>query len=427
MAHGRTAGRPHSANSPTSDSPRATVPLVLQPDEVLERLHRRFGDDYADWARGKGAWPLRISLQPPDMAERSESPIACHEWAARWEDYTGPGTLGYANLRFPTGTHRMPKTLVLSRPGDVAAAHPDDLTVWQRCGQRLTYLQKEFPGARLSDQVRRITGLDDADYKRLVRTARWLRANPTSGLLLRQLPIEGIGTKWLGAHQNLVLALLGDDADIESSDSAPPRSKKRALHRRLGLKVVPELVQVTVCDPFLRVQLSCMHHLAATVEDLSRWPHHPTTVVILENKETAFAVTGDHTGTVILHGHGFFVDQYARITWVRNAERVIYWGDIDTAGLQFISDLRALGVVATTILTDTETLDRYRHLAVEGAMPQRKSTPPHLTAREQELYHVLVDHAAKTGTGLLLEQERIPWESAYPRLMSAIGTVQHHA
>lgn len=393
---------------------------MLRPDEVLDRLHRRFGDAYPDWARGKGAWPLRISLRPPNTTERSGSPIACHEWAARWADYTGPGTLEYANLRFPTGTHRMPKSLVLDRPGEVAAAHPDDRQVWQRCGQRLTHLQKEFPDARFTGQIRRITGLDDADYERLTLTVRWLRVNPTSGLLLRQLPIEGIDTKWLGAHANLVLTLLGGDAYIESSDGEPPRSRKRALHSRLGLRVVPELVQVTVCDPVLRDQLAGMRHLAAPVEDLNRWPYHPTTVVILENKETAFAVTDDHAGTVILHGHGFFVDQYARIAWVRNSGRVIYWGDIDTAGLQFVSDLRGHGILATTILTDTTTLDRYRHLAVEGALPQRKSMPLHLTVREQQLYHLLVEHSAENGAGLLLEQERIPWESAYPQLMSAL-------
>lgn len=73
---------------------------------------------------------------------------------------------------------------------------------------------------------------------------QWLRANPTSWLFLRQLPIEGIDTKWLGAHATLVLALLGSDAALESPDSESSGSRKRTLHSRLGLKVVAELVQV---------------------------------------------------------------------------------------------------------------------------------------------------------------------------------------
>ncbi len=393
---------------------------MLRPDEVLDRLHRRFLDEYPAWARGKGSWPLRISLQPPSTTQRSTAPVACHEWAAHWAAHPGPGTLEYTNLRFPTGTHRMPKTLILQRPGDVAAGHADDKQTWQRCGQRLTALQREFPETRFTGLVRRITELKQRDYDRLTHTVRWLRANPTSGLLLRQLPIEGIDTKWIGAHANLVLALLGDEPNPEPSDNESPQSRKRTLHTRLGLRVVPELVQVTVCDPQLRHQLAGMRHLAAPVDDLNRWPHHPTTVVILENKETAFAVQDDHLGTVILHGHGFFVDQYARIIWVRDAERIIYWGDIDIPGLQFVSDLRGHGIPATTILTDTTVLDRYQHLLVEGAMPQRNSTPPHLRDHERRLYNHLVEHATEHGRGLLLEQERIPWDDAYPQFIDAL-------
>lgn len=396
---------------------------VLRPEEIVQRLRKRFSIAYTDWARGRGSWPMRISLRPPSTAERSASPIACHEWAALWDGYTGPGTIEYAKLRFPTGTHRMPKTLVLGRPRDVAAAHPDDLTVWLRCGQRLTQLQESFPAAQFSRHVRRITELADIDYGRLVGTLTWLRANPTSGMLLRQLPIEGIDTKWLAKHATLVLAILGneDQIDTQTVDDDTPASKKRTLHQRLGLQVVPELVQVSICDPALRAQLAGMRHLAATVDDLNRWPKHPDTVVILENKETAFAITDDHIGTVVLHGHGFHVEQYARITWVRKAGRVIYWGDIDAPGLQFVSDLRGLGIEAGTVLTDTGTLDKYQHLTVEGAGPQRNTTPPHLTSAERELYARLVEHAAEHGVGLLLEQERIPWNVAHQELMNALN------
>lgn len=242
-------------------------------------------------------------------------------------------------------------------------------------------------------------------------------------MLLRQLPIEGIDTKWLSSHANLLLAILGD-ADPQDGDNRVddmPASRRRALHHRLGLRVPPELVQVTICDPDLRIHLAGMRHFAASVDDLNQWAQHPDAVVILENKETAYAITNDHPGTVVLHGHGFYVEQYARITWVRTAGQVIYWGDIDLPGLQCVNDLRALGVNARTILTDTATLDRYQHLAVEGATPQRSTTPSHLTTAERELYERLVDHSAKHGTGLLLEQERIPWAFAYGELMNALG------
>ena len=95
------------------------------------------------------------------------------------------------------------------------------------------------------------------------------------------------------------------------------------------------------------------------------------------------------------------------------------WGDLDLPGLQFVSDLRGLGIHARTILTEVATLNRYRHLAIPGARPQR-TTVPHLTRGEQELYTNLADYAAAHDTGLLLEQERIPWPTAYPVLIRAM-------
>ena len=144
-------------------------------------------------------------------------------------------------------------------------------------------------------------------------------------------------------------------------------------------------------------------------------------MIILENKETGYAITEDHSGTVVLHGHGFNVANYARITWVRNAQTIIYWGDIDAPGLQFINDLRGYGITAATILMDTATLDSFRHLSTDGAEPQRASLP-NLTSSEAELYANLTEHAATHRTGLLLEQERIPWPHAYKTLMAAMAT-----
>jgi hypothetical protein len=164
-----------------------------------------------------------------------------------------------------------------------------------------------------------------------------------------------------------------------------------------------------------------MRHFAASIDDLNRWSVRPDTIVIMENKETGYALTEDHPAAVALHGLGCSVAHYARIDWIGKAQKVIYWGDIDAAGLQFVNDLRAHGITATTVLMDTETLDRFAHLAVDGARPQRAALS-HLTPAEETLYRRLVDYATTHTTGLLLEQERIPWPHAHQVLTTAMNT-----
>jgi hypothetical protein len=397
---------------------------MRQPEEVTASVRERFECDYPDWARGRGTWPMKIPLKPPTTAERSADPVACHTWAELWDHYTGPGTIKPSPLRFPTGSHDMPKTLILDGPLAAASVHPSSKETWIRCGKRLTQLQRAFPKARFDRIIRRLTEMDAADFQRLVATVTWLNKHPTSGLMLRQLPIEGVHTKWLSKNKSLVLALLGtpdDPAGETANETDGPASARMRLHERLGLRMPPDLIQIAVLDPQLRSAVGGMRHFAASVDDLNALDLQPRTVVILENKETGYAITGDLTGTVIFHGAGFSVVNYARVTWIRSAPRVIYWGDIDAPGLQFVSDLRGLGVAARTVLTDLATLERYRHLAVDGSGPARHELP-NLDSAEQQLYAYLVQYAADHGTGLLLEQERIPWTQAYQQLTDAIGS-----
>jgi hypothetical protein len=219
------------------------------------------------------------------------------------------------------------------------------------------------------------------------------------------------------------LALLGEETgtELDGHDDRPlTLSRRREIHRRLGLRTPPELVQVAVPCPSLRKQIGGMRHLAASIDDLNGWTELPDVVVIIENKETAYALTTDHPGVVVLHGEGFDVASYARITWVPTAAKVVYWGDIDLPGLHFLDDLRAYGVRVQSVLMDLATLARFRHLAVEGAAPLRKNIH-HLEGPERDLYQHLVDHARATGRGLLLEQERILWTHAETVLLSAAG------
>ncbi|MGZ7212370.1 DUF3322 domain-containing protein, partial [Streptococcus pyogenes] len=70
---------------------------------------------------------------------------------------------------------------------------------------------------------------------RLRGVLAFLRENPESRLYVRQLPIRGVDTKWIGAHRGLVTAL--HQAFTGRSD--------------LGLEAAPGLVRVRFLDPAL--------------------------------------------------------------------------------------------------------------------------------------------------------------------------------
>jgi hypothetical protein len=400
---------------------------VITPGQALAKLKTRFELDYPKWVLQRGTWPLRIPLQPPSTAQRRTDPVACRTWAEDWRAYQGPGTVHYANAQFLTGTQPMPQRLEIENAAQAALAHPTTRATWQRCSERLPSLQEALPQARFDTKaIKDIIELDPDEYERLLATTTWLNSHPTSGFLLRQLPIEGIDTKWLESHESLVLKMLGvrepsTDEPAPVDDPDAPSTRRGRLHERLGLRTVPQLVQVTVLDPVLRAHVGGMRHFAASVEDLNGWLETPVTVLVLENKETAYALTGDHPGCVVLHGHGFHVHNYARISWVRSAASVVYWGDIDGPGLEFLNDLRALGVQARSILMDTATLRDFRRLSTTGSVP-RRTTLPWLTTSERELLDELVDHAGRNPSGLLLEQERIPWHHALPAIESVLTT-----
>jgi hypothetical protein len=391
---------------------------MLEPNAVTTIVQERFRSRYAEWARGDGAWPMRVSLGAPDTQERQRNPAACFAWAARWRNYTGPGTVETANKQFPTGTAPMPVRLTIISAHEAATVSPRHAATWQRCEDRLIALQGQFPEGDFDKHtIQRITDLDEADYHRLTATVTWLRNNDVTGMLPRQLPIEGIGTKWLETHTALVAALLGP-GELEEP---PVGNSKRALFRRLGLRELPTQLPVHVLDPDLRTVLGGMRHIQAPVEDLNQWPQTPEIVIISENKQTAYALDGeDLPRTVVVHAMGLHTDLYPQVRWIKEAKLVIYWGDLDTHGLEFLDKLRGFGINARSILTNAATLKQFRHLTATSGEPNPRPVP-NLSESEQELYAILVEHFTRHHEGLVLEQERIPWDVALAAIHDAIN------
>jgi Uncharacterized protein conserved in bacteria N-term (DUF3322) len=70
--------------------------------------------------------------------------------------------------------------------------------------------------------MHQIIDLDDADFEIPLWTARWFTGNPPSGLTIRQVPVLGMGTKWLARNRYRVWLLSGRRGQVALVVTSPP-------------------------------------------------------------------------------------------------------------------------------------------------------------------------------------------------------------
>lgn len=390
-------------------------PVPVTPDAARAAVRAKYDRLAGMWASAAvGPLPvplLSLPLHPPTERAALADQSGAIGWVRSWsaaDGVAGPreaaagievawGERRWSNL----GTQRVPERLILDSPASVArfAGRSDH---WNRLTDRFGRLLDAVPGdsvelaAALPRSAKDIAALGDADFARLLGVLEWLATHPASNLYIRQLPIRGVDTKWVGSHRSLV----------------------ERLHRAasggadLGLAPKPDLVRVRFLDPSLAP--GGLGDVSAPVADLASMDIVPRTVFVLENLESVLAMPS-FPGAVVVHGSGYAVDRLGRLPWVR-AAGVVYWGDLDSHGFAILNRLRSHGVAARSVLMDTATLDAYADLCVAEPVSSIARLD-YLTAAELATVQVLADRG-----NVRLEQERIPWAHALEALRVAAGT-----
>ena len=235
---------------------------------------------------------------------------------------------------------------------------------------------------------------DENELKRFTQLLKWLLSHPDSGLFIREIPVEGIDTKWFENHQALIAGVW---QLIKEFDGKEPLNESVDFITALGLRRKPLFVRVrhasfwTGGDPNDVVQL--------TIDRLAASTPSKKTVVIIENEQTGLSL--DIPPNIpILIGMGYGVTALYEAKWLVDC-RILYFGDLDTHGLAILSDLRKIYSQTESVMMDVETFMKYRHLAVSEPT-QVKRMPDCLTERELRLLEVLCETKGR------LEQERIP-------------------
>ncbi len=385
---------------------------LLSPEAARDFLVRRFNNQHQTWLTGEGSWPLDVGLGIPTENDVAEDAAGVREWVSAWTVRTGAGDVVWAERQFARlGKHKFPASLNFATPGEAAAAVGQGQR-WHVAAERYQRLVVQWPaltaGSALTSKFNVLADYSADDFERLFSLLAWLDANPSSNLYLRQLPVEGLDTKWIEQRTGVVTGLLR--AIRSARDDA-------GFFELCGLTRPPHRVRIRLLCPELRRLVGGLRDIEAPVGDLAALPIAPAYVVIVENQETGLALP-DVAGAVAIMKLGNAVSALDALPWLRGVRKTVYWGDIDTHGLAILDRARRVLPELRSVLMDGVTLLEHRSLWGQEGVQCPDVDLVHLEEHERAVYAGL--RANTWGQRVRLEQERLPWDIAVAAVRSAL-------
>jgi hypothetical protein len=393
---------------------------MRDPDHVLDEVRVRYRKNWRGWLLHGADTEFSFSLAAPSSRLIARESDTVGRWVRDWRNWleANPSArLRSVTRRTVVGAQEIFTHLDLPTVDDLVAIDRDLADHWLRANVRWARICA-LPGGVVEERLRhwleQIVDLDDADFEILLEAVRWFTKNPRSGLTIRQVPISSMHTKWLARNRRLVMACLNIEAQPLASTNLPDEELEQEDLDPLGLKALPVQLDLILVDPADRALLGGLRHLRAPLPEIDALPVKPRTVLIVENKESAYLVP-DRPRTVVVHSLGNHLNVLDEIGWLDSAYH-LYWGDLDRAGFTLLSRARARLPRLVSVLMDPVTLEEHRTLAVRDET--RTDTPePNLTDIETAALAAL---SAERDTYLRLEQERLPSPFALSRLSRAM-------
>lgn len=393
---------------------------MRDPNLVLDQIRARYRRYWRDWLVYGNEATFSFSLAAPSAQVIARDSDAVGQWMRVWRNWSQAhpaARLRSATRRTVVGAQEIFTHLDLSTVDELVAVDQSLADQWRRANTRWARLGA-LPGGVVAERLRaylqQIVDLDNADFEILLDAATWFTQNPRSGLTIRQVPVLGMHTKWLARNRRLVLACLNITQQPSAGIDQPEEDLEQDDLDPLGLKALPVHVDVIFADPADRALVGGIRHVSAPLPEINALPIRPTTVLIVENKESAYLVP-DRPRTVVIHSLGNHLNVLDEIGWLDGA-RHLYWGDLDRAGLTLLSRARTRLPRLASVLMDPVTLEGHYALAVKDET--RADTPdPNLTDIETAALAAL---STDDDTYVRLEQERLPSSFVLDQLSRAL-------
>jgi hypothetical protein len=241
----------------------------------------------------------------------------------------------------------------------------------------------------------------------LLNVVEWFQGNPRPGVYLRQIPVEGVDTKFVERNRAILDALLLF-LQPEKTDAFKPR-----FEARHGLRWEEPLVRLRFLDDKLRIDRGFpVTDLAVPTPIFRSLALSRVTAVITENLRNFLALPPLANAVAIL-GSGDAAALLADARWLTESH-ILYWGDMDARGFAILARLREHYGQTKSVLMDQATLETHRRWAVK--VPQIYFETSSLNSSERCALRSICTE------GLRLEQERVPFAAVVKALTEAVNS-----
>lgn len=360
------------------------MPVLIDAARTRARRHLRAHERELLAGEFQG---LSIPLHPPTAAKAAADLTATTEFIRQWQGQPGVETAVRNWAGVGLGRQEVPVRLQLSTTAELVD-FADCRGEWDELVARRDLLVSQvdsLPAVVAALPLWR--GLPLADLHLAGEVVDWFMHHPLSGVLPRAVAVEGVHTKWLENHRPLVESLL---------------AARRGHQGRAELGLATPENRVSLRFPSGEGP-GGLADVAVQISDLDRLPV-PRAVVMVENLETFLALP-TWPGVVLAWGAGYQAGEIVRSPYFRQPP-LLYWGDLDADGYAILDRLRGEIPGARSVLMDSGTVDRWRHLGVadRNFQPRRYER-----LNDAELAGL---EALILGGHLRIEQERIRFDVA---------------
>lgn len=353
------------------------------------------------------AYPKRMKLAtvPTDWALQHTSEL--RDWNARMLRFADE-----YGLEIDERTMRVPARIDIVTHVTMPSATVADNLVRERWPQdagrlpelsaRLVRIRDHF-GQDALDRVcelgaYRVDKETATDFDLICQAADYMADHDVSGMTPRQVPLPGFSAKWLNKTRlSTVCAILGRDIALASRPAQIDFAYLDPDHAAAGLR----------------------HFDSYTEGDSAQPAYAPNVIIIVENVDNMRCYPQTVPGGICVFGHGYTaVSTLVKTPWIRDCQRVVYWGDIDQDGYRILDAIRASGIEAESLHMGCATYRDYERYGT--CLDKSSRNMPRLSKAECEhvadqMPHLTADERAalvkclRTGTVRRIEQERIPF------------------